>query len=201
MYDIETIGEPINGIMGMLIALWAVLFAILVIRIIANWMVYKKMGQAGWKAIVPFYSDFVLADTVHSRKMAIWYVALEVALFVLQFFQGLNTTVLRATCHNTYYDYGSASAASELMGQGMVLSLLLCGVSIAFLVISIIIYNRLSKGFGHGPGFTVGLVLLGCVFFPILGFSKSEQFDAKRLLQDDNSGSDGNDTAQPSSES
>ncbi len=37
-------------------------------------------------------------------------------------------------------------------------------------------YNMLSKSFGKEEGFTVGLVLLGIVFFPILGFG-----DAKYL--------------------
>lgn len=31
-------------------------------------------------------------------------------------------------------------------------------------------YNMLSKSFGKSEGFTVGLVLLGIIFFPILGF-------------------------------
>ena len=31
-------------------------------------------------------------------------------------------------------------------------------------------YNMLSKNFGKEEGFTAGLVLLGIVFFPILGF-------------------------------
>jgi len=34
-------------------------------------------------------------------------------------------------------------------------------------------YNLLSKSFGKDTGFTVGLVLLGIVFFPILAFDKS----------------------------
>ena len=37
-------------------------------------------------------------------------------------------------------------------------------------------YNMLSKSFGKEEGFTVGLVLLGIVFLPILGFG-----DAKYL--------------------
>lgn len=37
-------------------------------------------------------------------------------------------------------------------------------------------YNMLSKSFGKEEGFTVGLVLLGFIFFPILGFG-----DAKYL--------------------
>lgn len=160
--------SDINGLAGGLAAafaiLWLVLIAVLVLEIVAKWKVYDKMGQAGWKSIIPFYSDFVLADTVHSRKMAIWYVALEVTLALLQPISS---------------GYGATSSAST--GPGMTLGALSFGVSIAVIVINIIVLNRLAKGFGHDTGFTVGLVLLGCVFLPILGFSKSERFDAGRL--------------------
>jgi hypothetical protein len=35
-------------------------------------------------------------------------------------------------------------------------------------------YNMLSKSFGKDEGFTAGLVLLGFVFFPILGFGSAQ---------------------------
>ena len=35
-------------------------------------------------------------------------------------------------------------------------------------------YNMLSKSFGKEEGFTVGLILLGIVFFPILAFGDSK---------------------------
>lgn len=41
------------------------------------------------------------------------------------------------------------------------------------IIIGIIILNDLSKSFGKGPGFTVGLLLLPIIFFPILGFGKA----------------------------
>src|ERR1700753_602765 len=34
-------------------------------------------------------------------------------------------------------------------------------------------YNLLSKSFGKSEGFTVGLILLGIVFFPTLGFGSA----------------------------
>jgi len=51
-------------------------------------------------------------------------------------------------------------------------------------------YNMLSKSFGKDEGFTVGLVLLGIIFFPILGFGDQQSlgpdgdkaaFDARNL--------------------
>jgi hypothetical protein len=42
------------------------------------------------------------------------------------------------------------------------------------LVFQIWTYNMLSKSFGKDEGFTVGLVLLGFIFFPILGFGSAQ---------------------------
>ncbi len=44
-------------------------------------------------------------------------------------------------------------------------------VNIYFLVVAI---NRLSKSFGKGAGFTVGLILLPMIFYAILAFDDSE---------------------------
>jgi len=44
---------------------------------------------------------------------------------------------------------------------------------ILMLVAVIIVYSGLSKSFGQGAGFTVGLVLLSIVFIPILAFGKA----------------------------
>ncbi len=49
-----------------------------------------------------------------------------------------------------------------------------CILVIAAAVVYIIGQHKLSKAFGHGAGFTVGLVLLPGIFTIILGFGKSE---------------------------
>jgi hypothetical protein len=46
--------------------------------------------------------------------------------------------------------------------------------SLAFLVAYIIVLNDLSKSFGHGAGFTVGLVLLSVIFWYILWLGPSQ---------------------------
>lgn len=53
---------------------------------------------------------------------------------------------------------------------------LLIFIPIVNIVIAIWLYNMISKSFGKDEAFTVGLVLLGLIFWPILGFS-----DAKYL--------------------
>ncbi len=45
---------------------------------------------------------------------------------------------------------------------------------IFLLVMAIIMLHGISKNFGKGGGFTVGLVLLSFIFVPILAFGKAE---------------------------
>ena len=42
------------------------------------------------------------------------------------------------------------------------------------IIFGIWVINLLSKSFGKNEGFTVGLILLGVIFYPILGFGKAE---------------------------
>jgi Family of unknown function (DUF5684) len=52
-----------------------------------------------------------------------------------------------------------------------VLMLIIPFVNIIFLVW---IYNMVSKSFGKDEGFTVGLIILGFIFWPILGFGSAK---------------------------
>ena len=47
-------------------------------------------------------------------------------------------------------------------------------LSLASAIINIIAANKLSKAFGHGVGFTIGLFFLNPIFMLILGFSSDE---------------------------
>jgi hypothetical protein len=50
---------------------------------------------------------------------------------------------------------------------------LLCLIPLINMIFVIWLYNMISKSFGKDEGFTVGLVLLGIVFWPILGFGSA----------------------------
>jgi len=47
-------------------------------------------------------------------------------------------------------------------------------VPLVDLIIWILIYDGLAKNFGHGVGFTVGLIFLPFIFLPILAFGRAE---------------------------
>jgi len=52
--------------------------------------------------------------------------------------------------------------------------LLLMMVPFLNIIIYVWTYNLLAKSFGKSEGFTVGLILLSIIFFPILAFGKPE---------------------------
>jgi hypothetical protein len=52
--------------------------------------------------------------------------------------------------------------------------LLLMLIPVVNIVLAIWMVNLLSKSFGHGVGFTLGLIFLGFIFIPILGLGESK---------------------------
>lgn len=114
-----------------------------VFRIIANWKIFKKAGEAGWKALIPIYNVYI-------QYKLTWKAMMFLPVVVL----GLG---------------GAAMMNSEQTG------IMLMGIAMALvgLVFEIIGLSKLSKSFGHGGGFTLGLVFLNPIFVLILGFGSS----------------------------
>ncbi|MDX9881342.1 MAG: DUF5684 domain-containing protein [Prolixibacteraceae bacterium] len=52
--------------------------------------------------------------------------------------------------------------------------LLLYLIPIVNIVLAVWVINLLSKSFGKTEGFTIGLILLGFIFFPILGLGEAQ---------------------------
>ena len=52
--------------------------------------------------------------------------------------------------------------------------LLLMLIPFVKIIFAIWMTNLLSKSFGHGEGFTLGLIFLSIIFYPILGFGDSK---------------------------
>lgn len=46
-------------VIGLLVYI-AVLIAVTVLYIVANWKIFTKAGEAGWKCLIPFYNGYVM---------------------------------------------------------------------------------------------------------------------------------------------
>ena len=47
-------------------------------------------------------------------------------------------------------------------------------IPVVNLIVLIMVYHNISKAFGKDVGFTIGLILLGFIFIPILGFGDAK---------------------------
>ncbi len=117
-----------------------------ILQIIAYWMIFTKAGEPGWKSIIPVYCTYVQYKLTW-KPMFFW----------------LNLVIAFAA--NLFIQLGYDSVA--LMSIGVVLNL-------AVSVIGFIALYKLSRAFGHGVGFMLGLIFLYPIFILILGLGSSQ---------------------------
>ena len=123
-----------------------VLFLLLwwILQIIANWRIFTKAGEAGWKSLIPVYSDYV------SYRIA-WHTS----YFWLTFILGIISSVAQ----NYIKTNGAVTALSVIVSL----------IQIVMAIITILYSVKLSRAFGHGIGFAIGLIFLQPIFLLILG--------------------------------
>lgn len=102
--------------------------------------VFQKCGVAGWKAFIPVYNLYVQYGLTWQSFMAIVYLVVAVL-----------------------YAWLSGADSTMLVALGTVCNL-------ASMLIALVGDIKLSKSFGHGVPFGLGLYFLQPVFIMILGF-------------------------------
>ena len=137
----------LGGIYLILALVWWIL------QIIANWNIFTKAGETGWKSLIPIYGDYV------SYKIA-W----QTSYFWLNFILGILLSYV----------------SNANLNESMFLSLIVILLKIALTVINIMYCVKLARAFGRGIGFAIGLILLQPIFLLILGFSSDQYYGADR---------------------
>ena len=142
--DLGTLMQLLTiGIAYAVIAL-VVSIAIIVFYLICMWRIFVKMGIDGWKALIPGYNLYLLAESLMSKKAAIALLSLWGMAAVL-------------SC---------IASAAELP----ILALISVLPILAFIIASFVLMYKLGWSFG-GPLFGVGCILCPIIFLPIIAFS------------------------------
>ena len=123
-----------------------------ILTIIADWKIFTKAGEAGWKSIIPVYNLYVQAKIAWKNTAGCYVYAL--GLFVISL---LGSFITRTQ--------GDAAP---------VFSMILVVCFIAWCVLHILVMIKLSKSFGKGGGFAFGLIVFPTIFTLILGFGSAE---------------------------
>ena len=138
-----------------------VALVIWVLYIVAFWKVFTKMGEPGWKCIIPFYNQYVLYKRTWSTKM-FWSLVISVVLTVV-----FGVMAVTMTPSGTVIAVDPTLSMLSYVGQ------------FAVAIIEIISLYFLSKSFGHGVGYFIGMVFLMPIFVLILGLGSSEYIGPK----------------------
>ena len=140
-----------------------------ILQIIANWRIFKKAGEPGWKSLIPIYNYYIMFKIVKMKNWFWWVIGCSICAGIMIAFDGTNPYAMSAD-ELQVYDWGA---------HPMVLFATLM-ITIVSVYTGIVNAYRLSKVFGHGIGFTLGLIFLQPIFLMILGFGSSK-YDKKRL--------------------
>lgn len=120
-----------------------------VLQVVANWRIFTKAGEAGWKSIIPIYSDYITYKIAWKNRFMFW--IWLIGMFLLWIGAGS-------------LDGGDPTATSSILGT--------LGALAAF--VSYVLMNvKKSAAFGHGIPFAIGMLLFPPIFTLILGFGSS----------------------------
>ncbi len=115
------------------------------------------------------YSDFCILDYLTTKDIA-FFVALIVFLIVAEWKVYVKAGQPGWAVLIPFYNF---YILLKIVGKPE-WWLLLLFVPFVNIVVGIYVIHLLSKSFGHDIGFTLGLIILSFIFYPILGFGDSK---------------------------
>ena len=115
-----------------------------VLQVIAFWKIFTKAGQPGWKSIIPIYNQYIEFRIAWKIPYMYW---------------------VWLACMAAGVILGSINSWVAFIGAIASLSATIIGVLATI---------KLSKAYGHGVGFAIGMIFLGPIFMMILGFGSSQ---------------------------
>ena len=127
------------GVLLVLMLIWYVL------QVVADWKIFEKAGEPGWKSIIPFYNVFVEYDICWSGLCGLLFIAAPIISSFLKTGEGMPAW------------------------HGIVVTAL----GVVTFVLHFIQSVKLSKAFGKGTGFGILLFLFGPICRIVLGFGSA----------------------------
>ena len=123
----------------------------LILFLIGRWGIFRKFGEAGWKSLIPYYSQWVEYGYTWNPKIILWNVAAAIVNYI-----------------------GDVSIIA--LKKGPILTVAMIAIIVFWIcrfAVSAIAAHKLARAFAHGMGYTIGLLLLPGLFQFILGCGSS----------------------------
>lgn len=159
--------EDVTAIpIGMLVPIIIVGLVAVILTIIGWWKVFEKAGEKGWKSLIPIYNLYI---SFKICKMTTWfwyYITISIVSAILCAIDGF---ILYQT-DLSKFDLGVHPTTAVALGT-------LCIVAI---IIYCVYAYKMSKVFGKGTLFMVGMFFIPEIMILILGFGNAK-YDKKNL--------------------
>lgn len=169
--------------------------AFIAYNIVCMWLIFQKGGEAGWKALIPFYNRYTLCRYVGHKKYFILTIIAAIVMLIGCILDIVGLCILLigglfgflglagAMFGGTDFSEG-ASAIEGLFSQAggyanQALPYLVAGgILLSIGILLSLIYHvlksiALADLFGLGAGFALGLIFLSPIFMGILAFGRS----------------------------
>ena len=134
-----------SGLGPLFVVMGIIYLAILIFYLLVAWKLYVKMGEPGWKCLIPFYNLYIWYQKILGNGL--W-------MFVL------------------LVPFINAVLMTFIKGYTALLFNILIFIFMFFF--NIVTLFRTSKSFGRGVGTAIGLFFLSAIFYPILAFGSAE---------------------------
>ena len=122
-----------------------------ILQIVANWRIFTKAGEAGWKSIIPVYGDYI------SYKIA-W----QTGYFWLIFVLGIISSWIQ--------NYANPAGDSTLLLMIVSLIRIITGI------IGIMYSVKLARAFGRGKRFAKGLNFVKPIYMQSQGVGSATYY-------------------------
>ncbi len=187
--DLSKIVAVVLGFLAIYLVIAGIVW---LLTIIAKWIIYKKAGQPGWAAIIPFYHKFVLFKISWKNALVVFLVWLILSIgSSISGFKSLGDfaesykepesisemssgeeekSMTSEQLNDLVKSISDASEETNKSSGNEIVSII--GTILG--IIEIITNVKLAKAFGHGTGFAIGLIFLNFIFMLILAFGKSQ---------------------------
>ena len=158
----------------------------------------QKAGEKGWKAWIPYYSDYLMYKIVGLNgflvlirifQSILTIISVIIAIFTLIFFK--DDLITYYNDYNSSYNSGSTTYSESktrnevngILNQSKyngirILSSIVEGfgriASIAAFIVNIFFAIKISKAYGLSGGYIAGMILIPGIFLLIIGFGKSK---------------------------
>ena len=136
-----------GGVVGAVLGASAVIIVVwIILQIIADWKIFTKAGEAGWKSIIPVYNYYTEYNLCWKGTYGLIYAV-------------------------AYYICNLITSGDSVPNWQFILLVIF---GIITIVLHFMESKKLAKAFGKGTGFGVFLFLLGPIARLVLGFGSAQ---------------------------